>query len=58
VLSTKLSTEYYNALQTIRNQVYQKEGNDQPTVSEFLRFTIVNVIDEMRKRQRFSPLRT
>jgi hypothetical protein len=57
VVSTKLSTEYYNALEIIKNEVYQKGGIDQPTVSEFIRFILVYFVDERRSRQGLSALR-
>lgn len=57
VLSTKVSTEYYNALQTIKNDVYQKRGIDQPTESELLRWIIVNFVDDVRNKQGLSALR-
>jgi hypothetical protein len=57
VVSTKLSTEYYNALEIIKNEVYQKGGIDQPTVSEFIRFILVHFVDERRSRQGLSALR-
>lgn len=56
VTSTKLSIEYYNALQTITNLVYENGGIDEPTVSEFLRFIIVHLVNEMRKQQGFLDL--
>ena len=57
VLSTKLSTEYYNALEKLKNEVYRKGGIDQPTVSEFIRFILVLFVDEIRSRQGLSALR-
>ena len=57
VLSTKLSTEYYNALEILKNEVYRKGGIDQPTVSEFIRFILVHFVDETRSRQGLSALR-
>jgi hypothetical protein len=57
VVSTKLSKEYYNALEIIKNEVYQKGGIDKPTVSEFLRFILVHFVDERGSRQGLSALR-
>ena len=54
VISTKLSIEYYNELQTITNRVYKNKGINKPTISEFLRFIIDNMLDEMRNNPRFS----
>jgi ribonucleotide reductase beta subunit family protein with ferritin-like domain len=54
VVSTKLSIEYYNELQTITNRVYRNIGINKPTISEFLRFIIDYMLDEMRNNPRFS----
>ena len=54
VVSTKLSIEYYNELQKITNRVYRKKGINKPTISEFLRFMINHMVDEMRNNPRFS----
>ena len=52
-VSTKLSIEYYNELQTITNRVYRNKGINKPTISEFLRFIIDHMLDEMRNNPRF-----
>jgi hypothetical protein len=54
VVSTKLSIEYYNKLQTITNRVYRNKGINKPTISELLRFMINHILDEMRNSPRFS----
>ena len=54
VVSTKLSIEYYNELQTITNRAYRNKGINKPTISEFLRFMIDHMVDEMRNNPRFS----
>jgi hypothetical protein len=54
VVSTKLSIEYYNKLQTITNRVYRNKGINKPTISELLRFMINHMLDEMRNSPRFS----
>jgi ribonucleotide reductase beta subunit family protein with ferritin-like domain len=54
VVSTKLSIEYYNELQTITNRAYRNKGINKPTISEFLRFMINHMLDEMRNNPRFS----
>ena len=54
VVSTKLSIEYYNELQTITNRAYRNKGINKPTISEFLRFMIDHMVDEIRNNPRFS----
>jgi hypothetical protein len=54
VVSTKLSIEYYNELQTITNRVYRNRGIKKPAISEFLRFLIDHMIDVMCDNPRFS----
>jgi ribonucleotide reductase beta subunit family protein with ferritin-like domain len=54
VVSTKLSIEYYNELQTITNRVYRNKGINKPAISEFLRFMIDHIVDEIRNNPRFS----
>ena len=54
VVSTKLSIEYYNELQTIKNRVYRNKGINKPAISEFLRFMIDHIVDEIRNNPRFS----
>jgi ribonucleotide reductase beta subunit family protein with ferritin-like domain len=53
-VSTKLSIEYYNELQTITNRAYRNKGINKPTISEFLRFMIDHTVDEIRNNPRFS----
>jgi hypothetical protein len=57
VVSTKLSIEYYNELQTITNRAYRNKGINKPTISDFLRFIIDHMVDEMRNNPRFSEQR-
>jgi hypothetical protein len=54
LVSTKLSIEYYNELQTITNRAYRNKGINKPTISEFLRFMIDHMVDEIRNNPRFS----
>lgn len=54
VVSTKLSIEYYDKLQKITNNVYRNKGIKKPTISEFLRFIIDHVADEIRNNPKFS----
>jgi len=54
VVSTKLSIKYYNELQTITNRAYRNKGINKPTISEFLRFIINHMLDEMCNNPSFS----
>ena len=54
VVSTKISIEYYDKLQKITNNVYRNKGIKKPIVSEFLRFIIDHVADEIRNDPKFS----
>ena len=54
VVSTKLSIKYYNSLQIITNRAYRNKGINKPTISEFLRFMINHMLDEIRNNFRFS----
>jgi hypothetical protein len=54
VVSTKLSIEYYNELQKITNKAYRNNGIKKPAISEFLRFIIDHMVNEMRNNPRFS----
>ena len=56
VASTKLSTESYEALQTIAGLVYQYKGINRPTISELLRFVIHHMIKELPTKPGYSVL--
>jgi hypothetical protein len=56
VVSTKLSIEDYNALQTLTNITHQYGRIDEPNVSKFLRFIIGDMVNRLRTYPGFSAL--
>jgi hypothetical protein len=56
VISTKLSVQDYNLFQILTNLAYQHGEIKEATISELLRYIIVQAVNELRSKPGFSAL--